>query len=199
MLVPVKAFDAAKGRLAPALAPAPRVVLARRMATVVVHAAAPLPCFVVCDDDAVATWASDAGATVLWRPGRGLDQAVRDGVAALAEQGFRRVLVAHSDLPLATSFTGLDWFDGVTIVPDRREDGTNVIVVPTGVAFRFAYGAGSFRRHAAEARRLGLGLRVVRDARLGFDVDVPADLDDAVARRPELLAEAPGGLHPPAV
>ena len=36
---------------------------------------------------------------------------------------------------------------------------------PTDVDFRFAYGPGSFRRHAAEARRLGLGLRVVRDRR----------------------------------
>ncbi len=42
--------------------------------------------------------------------------------------------------------------------------------------FAFAYGPGSFRRHAAEARRLGLGLRVVRDPDLAFDVDVPADL-----------------------
>ena len=40
----------------------------------------------------------------------------------------------------------------------------------------FAYGPGSFRRHAAEARRLGLGLRVVRDRDLAFDVDLPDDL-----------------------
>jgi 2-phospho-L-lactate/phosphoenolpyruvate guanylyltransferase len=49
--------------------------------------------------------------------------------------------------------------------------------VPVDVPFRFAYGPGSFRRHAAEARRLGLGFRVVRDADLAFDVDVPDDLD----------------------
>jgi len=51
-----------------------------------------------------------------------------------------------------------------------------VLAVPTGVAFRFAYGPGSFRRHVAEARRLGLGVRVVRDPDLAFDVDVPEDL-----------------------
>jgi 2-phospho-L-lactate guanylyltransferase (CobY/MobA/RfbA family) len=42
--------------------------------------------------------------------------------------------------------------------------------------FRFSYGPGSFRRHAAEARRLGLGWRVVRDPRLSRDVDRPEDL-----------------------
>ena len=47
---------------------------------------------------------------------------------------------------------------------------------PVDAPFRFAYGTGSFRRHAAEARRLGLGLRVVRDRDLAFDVDVPDDL-----------------------
>jgi len=52
--------------------------------------------------------------------------------------------------------------------------GVHRVLVDTG--FRFAYGPGSFRRHAAEARRLGLGLRVVRDPDLAFDIDVPEDL-----------------------
>jgi len=52
-----------------------------------------------------------------------------------------------------------------------------VCSVPVDVPFRFAYGPGSFRRHAAEARRLGLGVRVLRRSDLAFDVDVPDDLD----------------------
>jgi len=48
--------------------------------------------------------------------------------------------------------------------------------VPATAGFRFAYGPGSFVRHTAEAARLGLSLRVVRDAALGWDVDVPDDL-----------------------
>ena len=39
--------------------------------------------------------------------------------------------------------------------------------------FQFSYGPGSFRRHGAEARRLGLSLRVVREPTLGWDVDLP--------------------------
>ncbi len=64
----------------------------------------------------------------------------------------------------------------MAIVPCHRDDGTPVLSVPTDVDFHFAYGPRSFRRHAAEARRLGLGVRVVRDRDLGFDVDVPDDL-----------------------
>lgn len=176
VLIPVKAFSQAKRRLADALSPTERATLARRMATGVVAAAAPLHVAVVCDDDEVATWATSAGAEVLWRPGLGLDAAVADGVETLGMAGWGRVVVSHGDLPLARELGWVAAFPGITIVPDRRDDGTNVICVPTGAGFAFAYGPGSFRRHGAEARRIGHGLRVVRDRLLGWDVDLPADL-----------------------
>jgi 2-phospho-L-lactate/phosphoenolpyruvate guanylyltransferase len=177
VVVPVKAFGQAKVRLAGALDPGERARLARRMAGIVVAAAAPLPAVVVCDDDEVRAWAEGIGAGVVWCPGRGLNGAVADGVAALAADGVERAIVAHADLPLATR---LDWvadFPGVTLVPDRRLDGTNVVAVPTGAGFSFSYGAGSFGRHRAEATRCGLAARLVRDDRLAWDVDLPVDLD----------------------
>jgi 2-phospho-L-lactate/phosphoenolpyruvate guanylyltransferase len=176
VLVPVKAFSRAKLRLAPALDAPTRARLARDMATTVLAAAGGLPVSVVCDDDEVAEWARSRGADVIWRPGRGLNGAVADGVADLASRGAGRVIVAHGDLPLAGPLAWVARFPGVTLVPDRHDDGTNVAAVPADAGFSFAYGAGSFRRHAAEARRLEVGLRVVREPRLGWDVDVPADL-----------------------
>lgn len=177
VLVPVKAFGRAKVRLAPALDPAERATLARRMAERVLAAAAPLAVHVVCDDDEVAAWATAAGATVLWTPGRGLNGAVAEGVARLAAAGFRRVVVAHSDLPHADTLTWVADYDGITLVPDRRDDGTNVVGLPAACGFRFAYGPGSFRRHQAEGRRLDVPVRVVREPRLGWDVDRPDDLE----------------------
>ena len=59
----------------------------------------------------------------------------------------------------------------------KREDGTNVAVVPGGAGFRFRYGRGSFTRHCAEAARLGLGPSIVRSDRLAWDIDTAADLD----------------------
>jgi 2-phospho-L-lactate guanylyltransferase len=176
VVVPVKAFTAAKLRLAGVLEPAERAALARRMAGVVVSAAAPLHVVVVCDDEAVRDWALDLGARVVWCPERGLNGAVADGVAHLAAEGVERAIVAHADLPLATR---LDWvadFPGVTLVPDRRRDGTNVAAVPTGAGFAFHYGGGSFAAHRAEAARLGLPARLVSDPFLAWDVDLPGDL-----------------------
>src|ERR687898_2847028 len=176
VVVPVKAFTAAKLRLAGVLEPAERAALARRMAGVVVSAAAPLHVVVVCDDEAVRDWALDLGARVVWCPERGLNGAVADGVAHLAAEGVERAIVAHADLPLATR---LDWvadFPGVTLVPDRRRDGTNVAAVPTTAGFTFHYGGGSFASHPAEAPPLGLPARLVSDPFLGWDVDLPGDL-----------------------
>ena len=188
VLVPVKSFAEAKVRLAPALDPTQRADLARRLGDIVLAAAHPLPVAVVCDDPGVAAWAEGRGARVIWTPQRGLNPAVSDGVTALTEVGFDRVIVAHADLPLAIGFAHLlEAGPDIVLVPDRPHDGTNVLVVPAGVGFHFRYGPGSFALHQAEARRLGLGAVVVNDERLAWDLDNPPDLD-----LPESLAPADG-------
>ena len=64
----------------------------------------------------------------------------------------------------------------MVVVPDRHGDGTNVLLVPTGAGFEFAYGPGSFAAHLAEAERLGLPVEVVHDDDLAWDIDTPEDL-----------------------
>ena len=176
VLIPVKAFHQAKRRLGSALSDPDRIALVRAMATHVVAACVPLPVAVVCDDQDVAEWAADVGATVIWEPGQGLNGAVRAGVDRLARAGTRWVTVAHGDLPRAHGLGVLAPFDGITLVPDRRDDGTNVLRLPVASDFRFAYGAGSFRAHRAEATVLGLPVRVLRVPDLAYDVDWPADV-----------------------
>jgi 2-phospho-L-lactate guanylyltransferase len=183
VLVPVKAFAAAKVRLAPALDAGDREALARSMATQVVVAAASigLPVSVACDDDDVAAWASSVGASVIWTPGLGLNGAVQKGFASLTDDGIDEVVVAHGDLPQAAGFDRVVGGGAgvVTLVPDRHDDGTNVLVVPSS-DFTFAYGPGSFARHLAEAERVGLVARVLRLPELMWDVDTPDDLASGV-------------------
>ena len=174
--MPVKAFRDAKVRLAPALPAPERAALARLMGERVIAAAKDLPVAVVCDDEEVAAWAAALGTRVVWTPARGLDRAVADGVEHLAAEGFGQVIIAHADLPLADDITWVADFKGATLVPDRRDDGTNVMCIPTGCGFEFSYGPRSLQRHVAEATRLRLPIRIARGTRLSCDVDVPADL-----------------------
>jgi 2-phospho-L-lactate/phosphoenolpyruvate guanylyltransferase len=209
VLIPIKAFSEAKKRLSSRVTSADRNALARAMAAQVISSAQPMATFVVCDDAEVGAWALDRGAFVLSEPGRGLNGAVAAGVSQLRERGFDRVVIAHSDLPLAVDLAWIAFFNGITIVPDRSARGTNVISIPLTVSplsvsrlakpgsqpqsqeesrevsasedFRFSYGVASFERHVAEARRLGFRLRVVPNYRLSADVDLPGDLRTATA------------------
>jgi len=181
--IPIRAFAMGKARLADALDTEGRARLAQRCAERVVAAATGLPTVIVTSDPDVRAWARELTLDVVDDPGT-LDAAARAGQARLREHGCRRAVIAHADLPRARSFVPV-LHDGsqpvVVVVPCHRDDGTPVLSLPTALDFPFAYGPGSSRRHVAAARRLGVGVRVVRDRDLGFDVDVPADLDQLAA------------------
>ena len=179
VVIPIRSFDAGKSRLGASLDPARRADLLQTMAEHVVAAAGTMPVAVVSNAREVRSWAATLGLTVLDDPGT-LDLAAASGLGWAAAAGFGRVVVAHADLPLATTLAPVA-ADGlrpvVTAVPCHRDDGTPVLSLPTSATgFVFAYGPGSFRRHAAAARAAGLAFRVRRDQRLGRDVDSPEDL-----------------------
>jgi 2-phospho-L-lactate guanylyltransferase len=178
VVLPIRSFALGKARLASELDAADRAALGQRLADRVADAAAAFPTVVVSSAPEVQRWAAGRGFPVLDDPGS-LDAAAAAGAAHHFATAVPRVVVAHADLALATSFERLV-ADGdrpvVALVPCQRDDGTNVLSLPLGTPFAFAYGPGSFRRHATEARRLGLAVRVVRDPDLAFDVDLPEDL-----------------------
>ena len=149
VLVPVKAFHAAKGRLVGTLDSAPprpvRALDGDRRA----RRRRPLPTFVACDDDEVAEWAERTARRV-WGPGLGLNGAVDDGVDD-RRQGLRPRR-RRPRRPAAAARPGRGRPAGhVTLVPDRRRDGTNVMSFPAAAPIRRRYGGGSFRRHLAQA------------------------------------------------
>jgi len=180
-VVPVKAFDRAKERLAGVLDVAGRAALAERLARGVVTAAlsAARPVLVVCDDDATEAWAAALGADVLRQSGSGLDAAATEARTHLLGRA-RRIAVVHADLAHPGGLSALldraDHAPGATIVPDHRWDGTTVLVVPVDAPFAFAYGPGSFERHRREAERLGVRPFIVEESLLATDIDLPEDL-----------------------
>jgi 2-phospho-L-lactate guanylyltransferase len=176
VLIPVKRFTAAKGRLAGILDSAQRAELARWLAGRVVDAARPAPLFVACDDDDVATWADSAGAEVLWSPGLGLNGAVDVGRATIAGKGFDHLVIVHSDIPLAHDLATIARPRTVRLVPDARRGGTNVLALPVAARLPASYGAGSFARHLQFALDGGHRVEVRIDPLLALDVDTPADL-----------------------
>ncbi len=183
VLIPVKRFEEAKGRLADVLDDDERVRFAAWMAERVLDAVAELPVFVACDDPGVRAWAERRGAAVVWAPGRGLNGAVDDGVGQIVEGGFDHVVIAHADLARPAPLAAIATTGRIVLVPDRRGDGTNVMSFPVATPIRADYGAGSFSRHLAQAiahRTVPVEHRVDRD--LSLDVDTPRDLRHPLIR-----------------
>lgn len=182
VVIPIKAPEACKTRLRPALGEAARRELVAAMLRHVVEVAGEAP-----GVDAVrligpSRHGLPATVALLADPGEGLNPALAAAMPAAEAAGVDRLVVLAGDLPELASgdvaaLAGLP--PGVLgVAPDRKGEGTNALSLPLPAAhgFRFQYGPGSFAAHSAEASRLGLALQVVRSDTLGLDVDDPADL-----------------------
>jgi len=190
VVVPIRTFALANTRLSDHLSSDARASLARRLADTVVRAAGVAPVVIVSSAPEVEAWAHGHRVSVVSDPGS-LDAAAAAGMEAVRALGVPRIVISHADLPFATTFAPVTRDADrpiATLVPCQRDDGTPVLSLPAHATFTFAYGSGSFRRHVDAARRAGLAVRVVRDPRLGFDVDTLDDLQVLAARTPGVLA-----------
>lgn len=177
VLVPVKRFTAAKGRLTGVLADGDRARLAEWMASGVLEVVAEIPTFVACDDRQVAEWATRMGVQVIWGADLGLNGAVDDGVRHIVSEGFDHVLVTHADLARPDALLDVARPGSITLVPDRRHDGTNVMSFPATHPIEASYGGGSFARHLEQALAWGsVPVEVRSDLHLSLDLDTARDL-----------------------
>ena len=173
-VVPIKAFDVAKERLRVA-GIADVNQLARSLAAAVIRSCAPRHVIVLSESDEVTGFARENGADVWTSNATTLNEAVQGAYADLSKR-FARLIVVHGDLRDPSGLGLFDPGEGITVVCDHHGTGTNVLVVPAGLDFHFAYGEDSSRRHTLEAERLGVEWRVMSDSPWRFDVDEPADL-----------------------
>ena len=123
-------------------------------------------------------------------PASGLNGAVDAGRATIAGKGFEQIVVVHSDLPLAHDLAELAVPGTITIVPDRRRDGTNVLASPIDAEIAASYGASSYRAHLDMAIASRYRVVVRADPQLALDVDNPTDL-----AHPALRKELPAWLQ----
>jgi len=194
-LVPVKALEQAKGRLANLLSQDERRRLALAMLEDVLRALQAVPrvdhLAVVSPDANVLARAEELGAEPLPEPPltRGLNQTLGHASAALMEQGADALLVVAADLPAALPADIESVLDalpdpGVALVPtDDRGTGAIALRPPDAVPFRF--GRRSSVLHKREAVARGLPARVLHLASLSRDVDEPDDLTDLLAHPAE--------------
>jgi 2-phospho-L-lactate guanylyltransferase len=186
-LVPVKRFDQAKQRLSDVLDAQERALLARTMLSDVLHAIADVQelagIAVITDDETAAQIARSFSARVLGDPAYGgTNVAVASGMTKLRDAGADAVLVVPGDIPLvrpsdlrACLFARR--YAPVVLAPASRDGGTNMLLQDCAANFSPAFGPDSFARHLAMARAARLPVGLVLRARIGLDIDRPADLE----------------------
>lgn len=198
-VVPAKPLAQAKSRLAAVLAPAEREQLAHALLchTLDVLASLTSPVdrvasgltpglagiLVVSADWQVCELAAARG--VAWLPELAppeLNRALEQGTVAAQARGAQGVLVVPGDLPHLTAAAVAELLavagepPVMVIAPDRREEGTNALLVAPPGLIPFGFGPGSFQRHVAAARAAGGRTVIWRHPAWAYDVDWPEDL-----------------------
>jgi 2-phospho-L-lactate guanylyltransferase len=186
-VVPVKALDDVKQRLAGALDPAQRSLLVLAMLhdvlAVLRKSAAFDEILLVSPDETLRTHARRHGAVYV-------RDAVYTGHSAAAEQGrywaesrgAAGIVCIGGDVPLIAGdqirsiCSALRRGPRVILGPDRHGTGTNLVALSPPAPFLFQFGPGSFAAHVDEATRRGLRVEVLRRPEIGLDVDAPEDL-----------------------
>ncbi len=198
-LVPVKALDRAKGRLAALLSQEERRRLALAMLEDVLRALQAVPrldhlVVISPDVDALAR-AEELGAEPLAELPlcQGVNQALAHASAALARTGAHALLVIAADLPAALPADIESVLDalpdpGVALVP-TRDRGTGAIALRPPDAIPFRFGRQSSVSHKREAVARGLPARLLHLPSLSRDVDEPDDLVDLLARPAETATQ----------
>ena len=194
-IVPMKPLLDSKTRLSDRLTPEERANLTIGMLRAVLEAikgASVDPVWVVGGDQRVREEAEQGGAHWMEELGNDLNDTLSKAFD-LAFGLHRGALYIPGDLPFLNSGDVQSVLDAsrrqsnITLVPARRDGGTNAILVPNNVPFRPALGPQSFTRHLAKAAELEISVAICHSPGLGLDLDVPDDLDTSSRIDPGFL------------
>ena len=109
--------------------------------------------------------------------------AIKRATVVAKTQGAHAVLILPADLPLIKPSDIKSFLKHgnkpptIVIAPDRRQDGTNCLLVNPAGFLEYGYGPGSFNRHCERAVANGAKVEIVHSERLGLDLDLPEDLE----------------------
>jgi len=192
-VVPVKPFDWAKSRLDGVITPGERAALARQLMLGSLGALIESGCFrsvvVVSRDADALSLAQELGALGLAENAPAdLNRAIVAARGLAMGEGAHSLLVLASDLPLVQAedirrIVEASEGSSAVIVPDRRAEGTNALLLGPPDLIEPAFGVQSFQRHLALLGKAGTTASVLRLERIAFDVDVPEDLTELERRR----------------
>lgn len=188
VVIAARGGPVAKSRLAGRLGPEQRDALVEAMLGDMLAALAACPAvlrtFVATPTPALARLAARSGAVVFLEQEPGELNIAFDRVRRriAASDPAATVVLLPGDLPRLAAddleqCLEVAGPDRLVLTPAAADGGTGALVLQAGANLPLAFGPGSFGKHLAAARTIGLETRVVHAPGLGFDLDRPGDLD----------------------
>ncbi len=180
--IPVKSLSSSKRRLSPILSPLERGALTLAMLEDVLDAAILVPgweTWVVSPDEAVLEIAVRRGARALHEDKPPLSGAIRQVEKEATDGGVDALAVLLGDVALLTAdalSTALRTLGPVLVAPDRRAEGTNLLLRRPPRAIQARFGRFSLAKHREAATAKGLPVATVELPELAFDLDDPPDI-----------------------
>ncbi len=190
VVIPLKDFIRAKGRLAGVLSASERHILFQAMVEDILQVLQKVQSvsgiLLVSDDPTAAVLAEQYQVELIPenKEERGLNPAVTQAAKWLESRNISAAMVLHGDLPLVNEKDLEDLVQAhlqqsapaVTIVGDSHQQGSNCLLCSPPNVIRFCYGEGSFSKHKAEAVAGGVHWQQLVFPSLALDVDEPNDL-----------------------
>jgi 2-phospho-L-lactate guanylyltransferase len=195
ILIPVKLFRDSKKRLAPHFSLPARSALAAALCEDFFRVIAQTRCadrvFVVSQEPQALDWAQANGwETIVETQQLSESHSVDAASRFCADAGVRALLRIPIDLPLVTAadiealFAPAEDEPSVVLVPSRDGTGTNAILRSPPTLFPSHFGPNSFAAHLAEAEHCGARITILRNPRIGLDIDEMDDLRALAGRAP---------------
>jgi 2-phospho-L-lactate/phosphoenolpyruvate guanylyltransferase len=190
VIIPVKPLRLAKSRLADVLTPEGRQEMAEAMLRHVLTTVTSVPevtgVLVISRDTQALALARDYGAKTIQESGTPeLNTALMRASSVVASWRTEAILVLPADLPLIAAQDvaeiirmGQQPHPTVVLATDRNKDGTNALLIRPPGLIDYAYGEGSFQRHAVLARDAGAEVMIYESDRLLQDIDLPEDINN---------------------
>ncbi|MEJ2354109.1 MAG: 2-phospho-L-lactate guanylyltransferase [Anaerolineales bacterium] len=187
-IVPVKPLRRGKSRLSPVLTEEERADLNRRLLMHTVDTLKSIAeiehVLVISRDPAALALSREHGARTVQENGAPhLNVALARATLVAKNYATRGVLIVPADLPLITPedvrlmLEKVQDPPAVVVAPDRRQQGTNALLVCPAGLIEYDFGPGSFKRHCERARAAGARLEILELPSLELDMDLPEDLE----------------------
>jgi 2-phospho-L-lactate guanylyltransferase len=186
-IIPVKPLRRGKSRLAGVLSEEERTVLNITLLENTLRTLKQVQeidqILVVSRDTGALALARDFKARTVQEGKPGLNTALKRATIVAQAYAAQDVMILPADLPLInvedirTLIGYLIKPPVVVVAPDRRNDGTNALLVSPAGSIDYMYGVGSFKKHVDQAKVKGMRVEVCNLQSFALDLDIPEDLE----------------------